>query len=82
MEHGWSDGQVELFRALGVICEKVGRERADGMLLLLRLQALWVIWVVSARGMGEENIGDFERGVWADVGYLQSYSTRGRIVID
>jgi hypothetical protein len=37
MERGWSDGQVELFRALGVICEKVGRERADGMLLLLGL---------------------------------------------
>lgn len=34
MENRWSDGQIELFHALGVICEKVGREGADGTYLL------------------------------------------------
>ncbi len=33
MESRLSEGQIELFHALGKICEKVGREWADGKYL-------------------------------------------------
>lgn len=35
MESRWSDGQIELFHALGKICERVGQEGADGKLHLV-----------------------------------------------
>ncbi len=31
MDGRWSDGQIELFNALGKICERVGREGANGV---------------------------------------------------
>lgn len=33
MEGRWSNDQIELFYALGKICEKVGKEGADGVFI-------------------------------------------------
>jgi len=43
MESRWSDGQIELFHALGKICERVGREGAAGMYLRGFLRLDWVL---------------------------------------
>lgn len=35
MEGRWSDGQIELFHALGKICARIGKDGADGMYCIL-----------------------------------------------
>jgi hypothetical protein len=53
MESRWSDGQIELFHALGKICERVGREGAAGMYLRGFLRLDWVLGIgVLAAGLG------------------------------
>jgi hypothetical protein len=54
MESRWSEGQVELFHALGVICEKVGKEGAAGMYMLDALGYLCclVICLVAGEMLG------------------------------
>jgi hypothetical protein len=44
MENRWSDGQIELFHALGKICDWIGKEGVNGMYFALKKLCLAFVY--------------------------------------